>query len=119
MAMNSITAEKGLEADAGVIWYHQVNRRTWIAMGAMLSNVICTEDGLMVDIYLGTGTRKRRLVIKLNKWDLYDIEIGHVHPRTLDWIPEAQTRDIYGDELDQNIRDLYDAINSKTFSSQL
>jgi hypothetical protein len=48
-------------------------------------------------------------VIKLNAFDLYDIEIGRVHRRTLEWIPEAQTRDIYADDLDQAIRDLYDA----------
>lgn len=49
------------------------------------------------------------LVIKVNQYDLYDIEIGRVHRRTLDWIPEAQTRDIYTEDLDQAIRDLYDA----------
>jgi hypothetical protein len=78
-------------------------------MGAQPRNVIRTEDRIMVDIYLGAGIRKRRLVIKLNQSDLYDIEIGRMHRRTLDWIPEAQARDIYADQLDQAIRDLYDA----------
>jgi hypothetical protein len=67
-----------------------VNRWTWIAMGVMPRNVIRTEDGLMVDIYLGAGFRKRRLVIKVNQSGLYDIEIGRVHRRTFEWIPEAQ-----------------------------
>jgi hypothetical protein len=78
-------------------------------MGARPRNVIRTEDGLMVDIYLGAGFRKRRLVIKVNQSDLYDIEIGRAHRRTLAWIPEAQTRDIHAEQLDQAIRDLYDA----------
>jgi hypothetical protein len=107
--INTITTEKGLPADAIVIWFHHVNRWTWIGMGAKPSTVIRTKDGLMVDIYLGAGFRKRHLVIKLNAYDLYDIEIGRVHRRTLEWIPEAQTRDIYADDLDQAIRDLYDA----------
>src|SRR5262245_44536871 len=107
--LNTITTEKGLPADVNVIWFHHVNRWTWIGMGAKLSTVMPTKDGLMVNIYLGAGFRKRRLVIKLNPYDLYDIEIGRLHRRTLEWIPEAQTRDIYADDLDQAIRDLYDA----------
>lgn len=107
--INTITTEKGLPADANVIWSHHVNPWTWIAMGAKPRTVIRTKDGLMVDIYLGAGFRKRHLVIKLNPYDLYDIEIGRVHRRTLDWIPEAQTRDIYAEDLDQAIQDLYDA----------
>jgi hypothetical protein len=53
--------------------------------------------------------RKRRLVIKINQSDLYDIENGRVHLRTFQWIPEAQMRDIHVKQLDQAIRDLYDA----------
>lgn len=78
-------------------------------MGSRPHTVIRTEDGLMVDIYLGAGIRKHRLVIKVNQSDLYDIEIGCVHRCTLDWIPEAQARDIHAEQLDQAIRDLYDA----------
>jgi hypothetical protein len=109
--INTITTEKGRPADANVIWFHHVNRWTWIAMGTTPGNAIRTKDGLMVDIlvdiYLGVGIRKRHLVIKVNKSDLYDIEIGRVH--RLEWIPEAQTRNIYAEDLDQAIRDLYDA----------
>jgi hypothetical protein len=107
--IDTITTEKGLPADAHVIWSHHVNLWTWIGMGARPRTVIRTEDGLMVDIYLGAGIRKRRLVIKVNRSDLYDIEIGRVHRRTLEWIPEAQRRDIYAEDLGQAIRDLYDA----------
>ncbi len=107
--IDTITTEQGLPANVKMIWSHHVNRWTWIAMGAKPRTVIHTKDGLMVDIYLGAGFRKRRLVIKINKYDLYDIEIGRVHRRTLEWIPEAQTRDIYTEDLDQAIRDLYDA----------
>jgi hypothetical protein len=107
--INTITTEKGRPADANVIWSHHVDLWTWIGMGAKPSTVIRNEDGLMVDIYLGAGFRKRHLVIKVNRYDLYDIEIGRLHRRTLEWIPEAQTRNIYADDLDQAIRDLYDA----------
>jgi hypothetical protein len=107
--IHTITTEKGRPADANVIWSQHVNRWTWIAMGAMPRNVTRTEDGLMVDIYLGAGIRKRRLVIKVNQSDLYDIENGRVHRRTFEWIPEAQMRDIHVEQLDQAIRDLYDA----------
>jgi hypothetical protein len=80
--IHTITTEKGSPADANVIWSQHVNRWTWIAMGARSRNVIRTEDGLMVDIYLGAGFRKRRLVIKVNQSDLYDIEIGRVQSGT-------------------------------------
>lgn len=107
--LTTITATKGNPADTNTIWYGHVDRWTWIAMGAKPATVVRTEDGLMVDIFLGAGTRKRRLIVKLNSSDLYDIEIGRIHRRTLDWIVEAQTRDVYCDQLDQAIRDLYDA----------
>jgi hypothetical protein len=48
-----IIAEKGLPADANVIWSHHVNQWTWIAMGVKPRTVIRTKYGLMVDIYLG------------------------------------------------------------------
>ncbi|MBV9011231.1 MAG: hypothetical protein JO272_04140 [Pseudonocardiales bacterium] len=107
--IDTITTEKGRPADASVIWFHHVNLWTWIGMGAKPHTITHTQDGLMVDIYLGAGFCKRRLVIKVNRYDLYDIEIGRIHRRTLEWIPVAQTRDVYADDLDQEIRDLYDA----------
>ncbi|MDQ3765415.1 MAG: hypothetical protein M3460_29335 [Actinomycetota bacterium] len=107
--IHTITTEKGCPADADVIWFQHVSRWTWIAMGARSRNVIRTEDGLMVDVYLGAGFCKCCLVIKVNQSDLYDIEIGRVHRRMLDWIPEAQMRDIHAEQLDQAIRNLYDA----------
>lgn len=110
--IRTVTTERGCPADADVIWSHHVNRWTWIAMGARSRNVIYTEDGPMVDIYLGAVFRKRRLAIKVNQSDLYDIEIGRVHRRTFERIPEAQMRDIHVEQLDQAIHDLYDANKS-------
>jgi hypothetical protein len=109
VAIRSITAEEGRSTDPNIIWFDHVSRWTWIVMGAKPRTVVFIRDGLMVDIYMGSGIRKRRLVIKVNGRDLYDIEIGRLHRRTREWIPEAQTRDIYCDQLDEAIRDLYDA----------
>jgi hypothetical protein len=109
VTIRTITDEKGLPADVNAIWSAHVSMWTWIGMGARSRSVITMADGLMVDIYLGAGIRKRRLVIKLNQRDLYDIEIGRFDRRGFEWIAEAQHRDIYCDQLDQAIRDLYDA----------
>jgi hypothetical protein len=107
--IQSITGEMGSSADANTIRSEHVNRWTWVGMGARSRTVVVMADGLMVDIYLGAGIRKRRLVIKVNALDLYDIEIGWFDQSKFEWIVEAQCQDIYCDELDESIRDLYDA----------
>lgn len=107
--IETITATKGSPADVNEIWFNHVNRWTWIGMGANPRSIVRTEDGMMVDIYLGAGTRKRRLIIKLNAADRYDIEIGRLHRTTLEWIPEAQTLGVYCDGLDAALQALYDA----------
>ncbi len=107
--IESITATKGSPADALTIW-KQVNVWTWIGMGARASRVIRCEDGIRVAIYLGAGTHKRTLIIKLNGADLYDIEIGRVRRSDFEWIVEAQDRDIYAEDLGRALRDLYDSV---------
>lgn len=109
--ITSITTEQGQPVNAHMIhtiWHDHVNRWTWIGMGVKPGTMIGLPDGLMMDIYLGAGKRKRRLVIKLNQADLYDIEIGRLHTRTFEWIIVGQTRSIHAEDLDQAIRDLYD-----------
>lgn len=109
--IETITDQTGRPADANVIWFDHVNRWTWIGMGASPRNVVRCQDGLQVDIYLGAGTHKRKLIIKLNASDLYDIEIGRLARRTLDWIPEAQTLGVFADQLDSALQVLYDSIS--------
>ena len=104
----SITSTKGSPVDVNVIWNDHVDRWTWTGMGAV--PVLRTEDHLSVDIYLDAGTRKRRLIIKLNTSDLYDIEIGHVHRTSFAWVVDGQTLDIAAENLDQALRDLYDHV---------
>lgn len=107
-ALVSITDTKGSAVDVNTIWNDHVARYTWIGMG---TKPVCRgEDHLSLDIYLGAGTRKRRLIIKLNVSDLYDIEIGHLHRRSLDWIIDAQVLDIDAENLDGTLRNLYDSI---------
>lgn len=104
----SINSTKGSPVDVNTIWNDHVARWTWIGMGA--KPVLRAEDHLSLDIYLGAGTHKRRLVIKLNGSDLYDIEIGHLHRRSLEWIIDGQALDIDAENLDGALRDLYDSI---------
>lgn len=104
----TITETPGRHLDVNTLWNYQVDRWTWIGMGA--KPVVHTDDHLSVDIYLGAGTRKRRLIIKLNARDLFDIEIGHLHRRSLDWIIDGQTLDIDAENLDAALRNLYDSL---------
>ncbi len=48
---------------------------------------------------IGSGRVLRKLIIRLNGADLYDIEIGRMNRRTLDWIVEGQVHDLYADQL--------------------
>lgn len=103
----SIITEPGADADITTIW-KQVNIWTWIGMGARPKNVIRHRDALQVDIYLGAGTAKRRLYIKLTPADLYDIELGHVYRRGFEYEVVEQVRDIDASNLDEALRNLYD-----------
>jgi hypothetical protein len=104
----SITETKGLPLDVNILWNDHVDRWTWAGMGA--KPVVRTTDHISIDIYLGAGSRKRRLIIKLNTNDLYDIEIGRLHRRSLDWIIEGQSLDIDAGNLDTALRNLYDQL---------
>lgn len=106
--LTSITATTGSPVDVNTLWDDHVDRWTWIGMGAKL--VARGQDHLALDIYLGAGTRTRRLIIKLNGGDLYDIEIGHLARRTLEWVIDAQALNVHAEDLDGALRDLYDGL---------
>lgn len=106
--MTTITETPGRPLDVNTLWNDHVDRWTWIGMGAR--PVVRTTDHLSIDIFLGAGTRKRRLIIKLNANDLYDIEIGRLHRRSLDWIIDGQTLDVGAESLDASLRGLYDSL---------
>lgn len=106
--MRSITTELGLDADATTIW-RQVSLWTWAGMGARPSQAMRLRDGLQVPVRMERG--QRTLIIKLNARDLYDVEIGRVNRRALDWVVIAQRRDIDAESLDRTVQDLFDAVN--------
>ena len=103
----SITATTGSRLDVTTLWNDHVDRWTWIGIGAKL--VARGQDHLALDIYLGAGTRTRRLIIKLTGGDLYDIEIGHLTRRT-DWVIAAQALNVHVEDLDGALRGLYDGL---------
>jgi hypothetical protein len=104
--LTSITATTESRLDVTTLWNDHVDRWTWIGMGAKL--VARGQDHLALDIHLGAGTRTRRLIIKLNGDDLYDIEIGHLTRRTLEWVIDAQVLNVHAEDLDGALRGLYD-----------
>lgn len=98
---------RGRDADPKGI--HEMLRwDTWASMGAR--DFIGHPDGLQATIFLGLGTVKRRLFIKLAANDTFSIEIGRIVRRRGE-LPEylalAQEHDIYCDQLDAAIWALY------------
>ena len=93
---------------ADIIWSDHVNLFTWMGMGARPNSAVRTENGLMIDIYLGLGSRKRRLIVEVNGLDLYDITIGRTKRGTYQWVVDHKQTNIYAEDLDAAIRNLYD-----------
>lgn len=60
--------------------------------------VIDAERGVLM-ARIGSGRVLRKLIIRLNGADLYDIEIGRMHRRSYEWIVEGQTHGIYAEQL--------------------
>lgn len=84
----------------------QVAGWTWTGMGA--HRFVAHDDALQVDVHLGAGFGKRRLTIKLMPQDTYAIELLRVLHRGFDLVVVEQVHDVYADDLDRQVRALYD-----------
>lgn len=38
--------------------------------------------------------RVMRVAVHLNGWDLYDVTVGYMKPRTFEWVQHAEARDL-------------------------
>lgn len=83
--MDSITTTPGQPADPDVI-RRQLSLGVQINLGAR--EWLGHTDG--VQFRIGAGRPNRKVIIKLNGDDLYDIEIGHIKRRALEWVIDYQ-----------------------------
>jgi hypothetical protein len=101
-----INQTRGADMDHQQMW-DQVNRWTWIGMAAKPE--LRHPDALQIAVHVGAG-RKRRIYVKLNARDLYDIELGRL--KRVNGLPEYvaldQVTDIYAENLDEELRNLFD-----------
>lgn len=85
------TTTEGIEADARTIAQlcrtaHQAKSFTDIGDG----------------IYMELG-RGRKVIVKLNVWDTYDVEVGRINMRTLEWKISDQVFGISCDRLEEAV----------------
>ncbi|MFD6073254.1 hypothetical protein, partial [Amycolatopsis lurida] len=68
-------------------------------------NLIDMEDGLMF-LFGSAGTKLRKILIKLNGSDLYEVEVGYVSRGTWQWTVVAQESDVHVEDLRDSVRRL-------------
>jgi hypothetical protein len=54
--------------------------------------------GLLM-VRIGSSRVVRKLIIRLNALDLYDIEIGRMNKRTFEWVVEGQVENLYAEQV--------------------
>ncbi len=104
---DSIIGEKGRQADARTI-LQQIGTMTLMSLGQR--NTVDLGDGVMFQV--GAGNPLRKVIIKLNARDYYDVEIGKSQRSTFNWIVEFQQRDLEASQLSTVLRNALDQVVS-------
>lgn len=104
---DSIMGEKGRQADARTI-LQQIGTMTLMSLGQR--NTVDLGDGVMFQV--GAGNPLRKVIIKLNARDYYDVEIGKSQRSTFNWIVEFQQRDLEASQLSTVLRNALDQVVS-------
>lgn len=81
----------------------QIGRRTKLAINAR--NFIADTNALRLDA--GWGAATRRVVITLNSWDTYDVEVFRLHNHGLDVKLTDALSGVYADQLNDILLDRF------------
>lgn len=96
--------EKELEdADTDVIW-QQIGRTLLLEVGAR--DLVFMRDGVMFAFGPESETKYRKIIVKLNGMDLYEVEVGFLWRPALDWMVVEQESDAYAEDLPETVRRL-------------
>jgi hypothetical protein len=71
----------------------------WSRMNLGWRDVVTDAERGLLYVRVGSSRVVRKLIIRLNALDLYDIEIGKMDKRTYDWVVEGQKFDLYAEQL--------------------
>ena len=101
-AQRSIGEVRMADADPQVI-----KEQLGAALRAEISarNLIGMDDGLMF-LFGPAGRKFRKILIKLNGRDLYEVEVGYVSRDAYQWIVVAQESDVHVEDLRDRVRKL-------------
>lgn len=62
-------------------------------------DAVVDAEGGRVIARIGSGRVLRKVIIRLNGADLYDVEIGRAHRRSYEWIIEGQELNVHAEQL--------------------
>lgn len=99
----SLSERQMMEADAGVI-HNQLG--TVLRMEINARDFVSTRDGLMFFYGPHSPNKIRKIIIKLNGKDLYELEAGYMSRKTFDWEIVSQSSDIDAETLRDEVRRL-------------
>jgi hypothetical protein len=97
-------ARTGRPADHRVT-LQQIGRMTLLSMGAR--DIVHDDPHGLLMLRIGNPRVVRKAIVVLNGSDMYDVEIGRMHRRTLEWITEATATDVYCDQLADTLLTLH------------
>lgn len=99
---------KGVPADARVT-------RAQIGAGALMNlgarDYVRDDPNGMLMFRIGSKRLVRKAIIVLNGSDLYDVEIGRLDRKTLDWVTEATRRDVFADQLAEALLQMHGEVS--------
>lgn len=84
---------------AHTILYQLGSQRRLVVFCGAKDFMYLPEGGVQFSIGKGAKRGVKKVVIKLNANDLYDLSFGHVCRKTFEWVEVSSAKDIYNDML--------------------
>ncbi|GAA1961678.1 hypothetical protein [Amycolatopsis minnesotensis] len=99
----SIGEKQLADADTDVIW-QQLGRPLLMELGAR--DLVYMDDGVMFRFGPNSPVKLRKIIVKLNGSDLYEVEVGYLQLPSYEWNVIEQVSDVYADSLPEVVRRL-------------
>lgn len=98
----------GVAADHRVT-LDQIGRGALMNLGAR--DYVHDDPNGMIMFRIGSGRVVRKAIIVLNGNDLYNLEIGRMNRKTLDWVTEATRRDVGAGQLAEALLSMHGEVS--------
>lgn len=100
---DSIADKRLADADTDVIW-QQLGRDLLLEVSAR--DLVYTDDGVMFRYGPYRPGKHRKIIVKLNGRDLYELEVGHYRHPDYKWVVVRQESDVDVESLRDAVRRL-------------